>query len=157
MHPLADSEFELMGIYHMHMGYGESHGLALGFDLDLYRRIADDAWTCRLEFNSTRTNTSTLQCPPRRAKLDSLERFQHHYHSPRRPTGNSTLSTNTAVRYLPTWLPFMGLKRHALATAELVGEVMEMPLREIKEKRVRVFFFFSALLLHTISSWILTN
>ncbi|THH01886.1 hypothetical protein EW145_g6841 [Phellinidium pouzarii] len=39
------------------------------------------------------------------------------------------------LRHLPTWLPGMGLKRHALKTAELVGEVMEMPLREIQEKR----------------------
>lgn len=41
------------------------------------------------------------------------------------------------VRHVPEWLPFMGLKRHALATRALVQEVMQMPLSEIKEKRAK--------------------
>ncbi|KAI5122653.1 hypothetical protein M0805_007915 [Coniferiporia weirii] len=49
--------------------------------------------------------------------------------------GGTLIDLFPALRFLPAWLPGMGLKRHALATAELVGEVMEMPLREIKEKR----------------------
>ncbi|THH08829.1 hypothetical protein EW145_g2435 [Phellinidium pouzarii] len=49
--------------------------------------------------------------------------------------GGTFIDLFPALRHLPTWFPGMGLKRHALSTAELVGEVMEMPLREIKEKR----------------------
>lgn len=142
------NEFELMDIITC-IWYGESHGPALASTF--YRRIADDAWTCvawnpfvgirlgtRLDW--TRINAPTLQCPP-----DALNSI---YSNASNPSNTSpayrefNFIDEHTVRYLPTWLPFMGLKRHALATAELVGEVMEMPLREIKEKRVRFFSGF---------------
>ncbi|KAL5498334.1 hypothetical protein ACEPAH_2476 [Sanghuangporus vaninii] len=49
--------------------------------------------------------------------------------------GGTIIDLFPILRHLPTWLPGSGLKRHALATAQLVAEVMEMPLRELKEKR----------------------
>lgn len=45
-----------------------------------------------------------------------------------------------AVRFVPAWFPGMGVKRLALATAKNVAEVMEMPLRELREKRVSFSF-----------------
>ncbi|KAH8114929.1 cytochrome P450 [Phellopilus nigrolimitatus] len=49
--------------------------------------------------------------------------------------GGTIIDFFPALRFLPEWLPGMGLKRHARQTSELVAEVMEMPLREIQEKR----------------------
>ncbi|EJD04755.1 cytochrome P450 [Fomitiporia mediterranea MF3/22] len=49
--------------------------------------------------------------------------------------GGTIIDLFPVLRHLPEWLPGMGLKRHSLKTAELVAEVMRMPLRELKEKR----------------------
>lgn len=41
------------------------------------------------------------------------------------------------VRYLPAWMPGMGLKRFALKTKELVDTLISDPVDELKAKRVR--------------------